>query len=61
LLSAQLSYNLNIKNNSFVTDVRLYAKGSNLFMIAKDKEVLQLNFGSTPQSRTVALGAIVMF
>jgi TonB-linked SusC/RagA family outer membrane protein len=61
LLAAQLSYNLYLKNNPVVNNIRLYAKGNNLFMIAKDKDVLQLNYGSSPQSRIFALGAIVIF
>jgi TonB-linked SusC/RagA family outer membrane protein len=61
LMSAQLSYNMYISSIPFVTNIRLFAKGNNLFMIAKDREVLQLNYGSTPQSRVVALGAIVVF
>lgn len=61
LLTVQMSYNLLLNNNPALNSIRLYAKGNNLFMIAKDKDVIQLNYGSAPQSRIFALGAIVVF
>ena len=61
LVAAQISYNLLFKNNKFIHNLKIYTKGNNLFMIAKDKEVLQLNFGSVPQSRIISLGAVVTF
>lgn len=61
LVSTQLSYNIMFKNNPYIHNLKLYAKGYNLFMIAKDKELLELNFGSAPQSRTLSFGATITF
>lgn len=61
LTSAQISYSFMFRNNSVIRQMRLYARGNDLFMLAKDKDVLQLNFGSAPQSRIVSLGVMVTF
>jgi len=61
LVSAQLSYKIMFKNNPYIQNLKLYVKGYNLFMIAKDKEVLELNFGSAPQSRVATFGATITF
>jgi len=46
LVTAQLSYNMSVKNPLVLSNIMLYAKGTNLFMLAKDKDVLQLNYGA---------------
>jgi hypothetical protein len=61
LVSAQLSYKIMFGNNPYIQNLKFYAKGYNLFMIAKDKEVLELNFGSAPQSRVISFGAAITF
>jgi TonB-linked SusC/RagA family outer membrane protein len=54
----QLTYSLpkNLLKNSFVKGLNLYALGSNLFMMAKHRDIMQLNVGSTPQTRFYNIG-----
>ncbi|MPN31343.1 hypothetical protein SDC9_178817 [bioreactor metagenome] len=61
LVTAQLSYNMFVKNSRVLSNIMLYAKGTNLFMLAKDNDVLQLNYGSAPQSRVFSIGAMLTF
>lgn len=61
LVAAQISYNLLFKTNPYVNKLRLFLKGENLFMLAKDRDVLQLNYGVNPQSRVFAVGAGLTF
>jgi len=61
LVAAQISYTLLFKNNPYIGNLKLFVKGTNLLMLAKDKDVLQLNFGAAPQNRIFALGAQVTF
>ncbi|WP_294083336.1 hypothetical protein [Proteiniphilum sp. UBA5384] len=59
--STQLSYQLLFKDNPDAFRMKLYCRGTNILMLAKDREVLELNFGSAPQSRIFSIGAIVTF
>lgn len=59
----QLSYNFpeSILKNTFIKGTKLYLRGSNLLMFAKNKETIQLNIGQDFQYRTVALGVQMSF
>lgn len=61
LSALQLSYDFKMKENSAVKGFQAYLRGSNLFMIAKDKKILELNVGSAPQNRVFALGLVATF
>lgn len=61
LSALQLSYDFKMKENSAVKGLQAYLRGSNLFMIAKDKKILELNVGSAPQNRVFALGLVATF
>jgi hypothetical protein len=61
LVTAQLSYNMSFRNSLILSDIKLYVKGSNLYMLAKDKDVLQLNYGVAPQNRVFSIGAMLTF
>lgn len=61
LVTAQLSYNFELNRKSLLQNIKLYAKANNVLMIAHDLDVLQLNFGTAPQSRNVSLGATLTF
>lgn len=61
LAAVQLGYNLKLKPSSPVSNIAFYLRGSNLLTIAKDKDILQLSVGSTPQSRVFALGIVTTF
>ncbi|WP_448633276.1 hypothetical protein [Pedobacter panaciterrae] len=58
LSKVQLSYRFpgRVLRNSFVKGLNIYASGSNLLTIAKDRAVMELNIGSTPQTRFYNLG-----
>lgn len=45
-----------ILKNSFVKGLNIYAIGSNLLTIAKNREIMELNIGTTPQTRFYNLG-----
>lgn len=61
LSALQLSYNFKLKENIAIKGLQAYLRGSNLFMIAKDKKILELNVGSAPQNRVFALGLVATF
>lgn len=61
LSALQFSYDFKMKENSAVKGLQAYLRGSNLFMIAKDKKILELNVGSAPQNRVFALGLVATF
>lgn len=54
----QLTYTFPSKKlrNSFVKGLNIYGSGSNLLTIAKNRGVMELNIGSTPQTRFYNLG-----
>jgi TonB-linked SusC/RagA family outer membrane protein len=45
-----------ILKNSFVKGLNIYAIGSNLLTIAKNRDIMELNIGTTPQTRFYNLG-----
>lgn len=47
--------------DSFVKGLSVYANGSSLFTIAKERKILEMNVGSAPQTRYFSLGAKVSF
>ncbi len=64
LAKVQLTYDFNdemFKNNKVVRGLSVYASGSNLLTIAPEKELLEMNIGSAPQSRFYNVGVKVQF
>lgn len=61
LEAVQLGYDFDFKANSFISKLKVYLRASNLLTIAKDKDVLEMNVGTSPQSRLVSLGFITSF
>lgn len=58
IAKVQLTYSFpgRVLKNSFVKGLNIYASGSNLLTIAKNREVMELNIGITPQTRFYNLG-----
>lgn len=54
----QLTYELpgKVVKNLFLKGINIYASGSNLLTIAKNREIMELNIGTTPQTRFYNLG-----
>ena len=63
LAKVQLSYDFDKKifGNSFVKGLQLYVSGNSLLTIAKEREILEMNVGSAPQTRFYNLGLKVAF
>lgn len=64
LAKVQLTYDFSedlFKNNKVVRGLSIYASGSNLLTIAPEREILEMNVGSAPQSRFYNLGVKVQF
>ena len=64
LAKVQLTYELpkSLFNNiNFVKGASVYASGNSLLTIAKERELLEMNVGSAPQSRFYNLGVQVSF
>lgn len=63
LAKVQLTYDFpkTLFGTSFVKGLSVYASGSNLLTIAKERELLELNVGSAPQTRFYNLGVKVSF
>ena len=59
----QLTYDLpkNILNKTFISDASVYISGSNLFTISKEREYLEMNVGTAPQTRFYNLGVKLTF
>lgn len=59
----QLTYDLpkNLLNKTFISDASVYVSGSNLFTISKEREYLEMNVGSAPQTRFYNLGVKLTF
>jgi TonB-linked SusC/RagA family outer membrane protein len=57
----QLGYNFKFKQQSAISGLKLYGRGTNLLTIAKDLEIQKLNYQSNPQSRAFTLGLIASF
>lgn len=54
----QLTYEIpgRVLKNSFLKGINIYASGSNLLTISKNREVMELNISSTPQTRFYNMG-----
>ncbi|MBV7530901.1 SusC/RagA family TonB-linked outer membrane protein [Chitinophaga sp. sic0106] len=59
----QLTYDLNklIGKKKFVRELGVYVSGANLLTIAQERETLELNIGSAPQTRFYNLGVKALF
>lgn len=63
LAKVQLTYDFpkTIIGNGIIKGASLYVSGSNLLTLAKERELLEMNVGSAPQSRFYNIGATVSF
>lgn len=63
LAKVQLTYDFpkSIIGNGIVKGVSLYVSGNDLLTLAKEREILEMNVGSAPQSRFYNIGATVAF
>ncbi len=63
LAKVQLTYDFpkTIIGNGVVKGLSVYASGTDLLTIAKEREILEMNVGSAPQSRYYNLGVKVSF
>jgi len=57
----QLGYNFKFKQSSVLSVLKVYARANNLLTFAKDEKTLNLNYKSTPASRTFSFGLIASF
>lgn len=57
----QLAYNFKFKPKSVMSNLKVYARGSNLLTLAKDLEIQTMNYKSTPENRTLSLGLTASF
>ena len=63
LAKVQLTYDMpkRILGEGIVKGLQIYVSGSNLLTIAKNRQILEMNVGSAPQSRFYNLGVKVAF
>lgn len=61
LSSVQLSYTWNKLLKNKIDNLRLYLRCYNIMTLAKDKDIIELNYGMAPQTRSVVLGFDVKF
>ncbi len=63
LAKVQLTYDLpkSVLGDCFVKGLSVYASGNSLLTIAKEREILEMNVGSAPQSRFYNFGLKVAF
>jgi hypothetical protein len=63
LQKVQLTYDFpkTILGNGIVKGLQIYASGNSLLTLAKEREILEMNVGSAPQSRFYNLGVNVSF
>ncbi|MDO4496560.1 MAG: SusC/RagA family TonB-linked outer membrane protein [Bacteroidales bacterium] len=64
LSKVQLTYDFKselFENNNVVRGITVYVSGSDLLTISKEREILEMNVGSAPQSRFYNLGVKVQF
>lgn len=63
LSKVQLTYNFSqrILNDKFVKGLTVYANGSNLLTVSKNKDILDLNVGTAPQYRYYEIGFVAKF
>ncbi|MFA9390351.1 MAG: SusC/RagA family TonB-linked outer membrane protein [Prolixibacteraceae bacterium] len=59
----QLTYSISQKvlKNSFVKGLNIYVSGANLLTISKNRDIMELNVGQTPQTRFFNLGIKAVF
>ena len=59
----QITYDLpgRIFGNSFIHGLSIYAGGSNLLMLTKERKILEMNVGSAPQTRYYNIGFKALF
>jgi TonB-linked SusC/RagA family outer membrane protein len=63
LSKVQLTYSLPDKllKGSFVKGLNLYVNGSNLLLVSENKDIMELNIGTSPQARYFSLGIKAVF
>jgi len=63
LSKVQLTYSLSKKilKDSFLKDLNIYVSGANLLTISRNKDIMELNVGATPQTRFYNLGVKAVF
>ena len=63
LAKVQLTYDLpkSFLQNSFIHGISTYVSGSNLLTISKEREILEMNVTSAPQTRFYNLGVKAVF
>jgi TonB-linked SusC/RagA family outer membrane protein len=63
IAKVQLTYSLpkKVLQNSFIKGLNIYASGANLLTISKNRDILELNVGGSPQTRFYDLGLKVEF
>lgn len=63
LAKVQINYDLTdiLKMKSFVRELGVYVNGFNLLTFAQNREILELNVGSSPQTRFFNLGVKALF
>ncbi len=63
LSKVQLTYDFasHLFHDKFVKGLQVYVSGDNLATIAKERKLLEMNVGTSPQSRTYTLGVKVDF
>lgn len=59
----QVTYDFpkSVFNGTFVNDLSMYVSGSNLLKIAKERKILELNTGGSPQTRFFNIGLKAVF
>jgi hypothetical protein len=60
---AQISYDLSgkLKKNGFVHELNVYVTGFNLLTVSPERDIMQLNIGSSPQTRLYNAGVKAAF
>ncbi|MBN2264085.1 MAG: SusC/RagA family TonB-linked outer membrane protein, partial [Prolixibacteraceae bacterium] len=63
LSKVQLTYALpqSVIGNSFIKGLNIHLSGSNLLTISKNKDIMELNIGGSPQTRFYNLGIKAVF
>lgn len=63
LSKVQLTYTIpqRLIDNSFVKELKFHVNGANLLTLSKNKDIMDLNVGSTPQMRLFNLGVKAVF
>jgi len=63
LAKVQVTYDLSsaIKKSNFMKELNVYLSGANLLTIAKERELMEMNVGGTPQTRFYNFGVRALF